>query len=232
MRAHSLDSGAIASACEHAFVRLEGDEHGTDLGPCKRCSTVHPKKLVNIAGAFHEQCDGRERVIVFPRCSTPRRPLAAPRITWVDCAEYSCGPSTAIVAQERPASAVGSAESSGEEEAAGSPVAALLLAADSRCAPLLPPLPAATLSCPLRALELRCCGAGVDGDDEGSSDWELRCPPSSGGSSVEATMPVQLLVSRGHPAVQVVTLHQSLHAATKEPTAYLRWLHGGTAPQQ
>eukprot|EP00727_Mastigamoeba_balamuthi_P000192 m51a1_g1017 hypothetical protein (374) ;mRNA; f:630645-635005 len=118
MRAHSLDSGAIASACEHASVRLEGDEHGTDLEPCRRCCTVHPKKLVNIAGAFLEHCDGRERVVVFPRCSTPRRPLAAPRITWVDYAEGSCGPSTAIVAQERPASAVGSAESSGEEEEA------------------------------------------------------------------------------------------------------------------
>eukprot|EP00727_Mastigamoeba_balamuthi_P000181 m51a1_g1016 hypothetical protein (352) ;mRNA; f:622959-627518 len=95
MRAHSLDSGAIASACEHASVRLEGDEHGTE-------AVSAPLSLVSRSTYVHR----------------PRLPLATPRITWVDCVEDSCGPSTAVAAQERPASAVGSAESSGEEEEA------------------------------------------------------------------------------------------------------------------
>eukprot|EP00727_Mastigamoeba_balamuthi_P002335 m51a1_g12099 hypothetical protein (92) ;mRNA; f:1486-1873 len=70
MSSNAIGSEVIISACEHASIRLEGDKHGRDLGPCKRCCGVHPKKLVAITGLFHEECDDRERVFTFPRCST------------------------------------------------------------------------------------------------------------------------------------------------------------------
>eukprot|EP00727_Mastigamoeba_balamuthi_P006135 m51a1_g2140 hypothetical protein (354) ;mRNA; r:1734772-1737572 len=65
---------AIRAACTAATVRLEGGEHGPDLGPCAKCCGQRPRKLITIGGPAleipRETGDGRVRVFVFDRCKS------------------------------------------------------------------------------------------------------------------------------------------------------------------
>eukprot|EP00727_Mastigamoeba_balamuthi_P000459 m51a1_g1041 hypothetical protein (714) ;mRNA; r:720801-730415 len=80
MSDHRLGCDAIRAACAHASVRLEGDEHGDDLGPCARCCGVRPQKLITIRGSCHEESvagiNGRSRVFLFNRCMSTGDPVA------------------------------------------------------------------------------------------------------------------------------------------------------------
>eukprot|EP00727_Mastigamoeba_balamuthi_P007747 m51a1_g3593 hypothetical protein (156) ;mRNA; r:1168498-1169521 len=64
----------IRAACTAATVRLEGGEHGPDLGPCAKCCGQRPRKLITIGGPAleipREAGDGRVRVFVFDRCKS------------------------------------------------------------------------------------------------------------------------------------------------------------------
>eukprot|EP00727_Mastigamoeba_balamuthi_P000470 m51a1_g1042 hypothetical protein (471) ;mRNA; r:732253-736151 len=73
---HHLGREAIRASCARAAVRIEGDEHGPNLGPCARCCGGRLKKLVAIQGSGHEEpaAEGSgQRVFVFGRnCNTSR----------------------------------------------------------------------------------------------------------------------------------------------------------------
>eukprot|EP00727_Mastigamoeba_balamuthi_P012524 m51a1_g7895 hypothetical protein (705) ;mRNA; f:104194-115408 len=72
MERNRLGAEAIKAACAAASVRLEGGEHGPDLGPCARCCAAHPRRLATIGGQVEQRqtADGRGRVFVFDRCKS------------------------------------------------------------------------------------------------------------------------------------------------------------------
>eukprot|EP00727_Mastigamoeba_balamuthi_P012523 m51a1_g7894 hypothetical protein (207) ;mRNA; f:101753-102681 len=74
MDANRLGTEAIRSACSAAAVRLEGDVHGPDVGPCTRCCGQRPKKLIAIEGLVPAESrqagDSCERVFVFAQCKS------------------------------------------------------------------------------------------------------------------------------------------------------------------
>eukprot|EP00727_Mastigamoeba_balamuthi_P000004 m51a1_g1000 hypothetical protein (1321) ;mRNA; f:561708-574440 len=74
VREHRLGCEDIKAACDAAAVRLEGAEHGPDLGPCARCCARLPRKLITIGGPAIEETretdGGRRLVYAFHRCKS------------------------------------------------------------------------------------------------------------------------------------------------------------------